>query len=469
MRECSVMAPQSWTMRVFLFFFPLFSLRYGAASACNGARANSAVGVSHYLGSACCEYNALPPEAGARTYYFGQTMNAAHTILASQDGRLAEWIVRTVNKDYKLPRRNGCTVTKFIRVELYSCRNASVQSADIEPSLPKRTCTNLRNFRTNGPEDARLVVLEPSTFGLVSNNWVGERRAPTDGPPDSKHQFVALGVVTADGVLRLQRSRPLYKAWPVDRDGNQLFGALEKNWVPFAVASEPGEDTLHVFQRLDEPGSGASIAFAVDAATGALKRRYACPGAGSALRARLGLPAGEWDAHPISGGTNAVRINTTHFLAFGHTMRAARRDVGSPAQPFPGRVYAQFAYTFEASPPFCLAAATREFHVSVPQGTTAPLVASFHTPPQRAACCSESAVQFPMGLVAVSHASDNSGDALDEHATLQLTWGYADSATYLSVIRLDWLRQHLHPLPNRGEFDAPNSSTLLSPPTFFPP
>ena len=150
-------------------------------------------------------------------------------------------------------------------------------------------------------------------------------------------------------------------------------------------------------------------------------------------------------------------------------MRAARRDVGSPAQPFPGRVYAQFAYTFEASPPFCLAAATREFHVSVPQGTTAPLVASFHTPPQRAACCSESAVQFPMGLVAVSHASDNSGDALDEHATLQLTWGYADSATYLSVIRLDWLRQHLHPLPNRGEFDAPNSSTLLSPPTFFPP
>ena len=56
------------------------------------------------------------------------------------------------------------------------------------------------------------------------------------------------------------------------------------------------------------------LAFAVDAATGALKRRYACPGAGSALRARLGLPAGEWDAHPISGGTNAVRINTTHFL-----------------------------------------------------------------------------------------------------------------------------------------------------------
>ena len=80
----------------------------------------------------------------------------------------------------------------------------------------------------------------------------------------------------------------------------------------------------------------------------------------------------------VSGGTPALRLNSTHFLAVGHTMTwtcntADVRAKGKAARArcmarHRWRAYAMFAYTFDARPPFQLRSVSREFRLRLPDG-----------------------------------------------------------------------------------------------------
>ena len=128
-------------------------------------------------------------------------------------------------------------------------------------------------------------------------------------------------------------------------------------------------------------------------------------------------------------GTNAVRLNATHFLAFGHAAHSVK----------PFRVYGQFAYLFASAPPFCVEAATPEFHLRPPyfaEGRFDDAVDGGFLPVPKATVggggkrFGNLGIQFPMSL-------STDGDA--RAPTLQLSWGRGDRDTFLSVLRADWL------------------------------
>ena len=145
-----------------------------------------------------------------------------------------------------------------------------------------------------------------------------------------------------------------------------------------------------------------------------------------------------------------VRLNQSHFVAFGHTMTMpcalpAVKVKGNEAKRLclrknQWRAYALFGYLFESSPPFRLVAATSEFRLVPPAGKqvyaygVGPPAPAITTPTEfvRGALGKP---QFPVGL---------SLDATGEH--LLLSTGYRDLETILSWVKVSFLMQRMQRL-----------------------
>lgn len=229
--------------------------------------------------------------------------------------------------------------------------------------LRDRPCQDRRNFRGNGPEDARIVQLGARRCAVLYNDYA--RCVPADvdcvrSPlaPSGKSQLnlsafrrtmyvreVYIGVET-DGVLDVRVSasqlvRP-------DSTGPAI-ATVEKNWAPFTLwmptGPEPSKLYFHRFLEL----RGRAIVQRLDLATGFIDATY------SSSIGRMRTLIRCLPHATISGGTNGVRLNVTHFIAIGHTMTApcrlqprshdARPHVLCEPQSRGRRAYALFACT----------------------------------------------------------------------------------------------------------------------------
>jgi len=234
------------------------------------------------------------------------------------------------------------------------------------------------------------------------------------------------------------------------------LSTLEKNWSPFVLhppaapvvsaAVPEREPAVYVHQWLDDP-HGQAVVLRIDVPSGKLTERWATSSDG--LRRAL-------DAAPhavISGGTPAVRLNATHLLAVGHTMTSPcnRPEVlahGMVAREecFRGRgtwyrSYSLFAYAFEASPPFALRAATPEFRLmpALP-GEAAHGFARAERPAHAlSGIVNDTTVQFPVGLT-LRRMPEPSG------WVLELSWGYDDRESMVSVLPLATVLRRMLPL-----------------------
>lgn len=183
-----------------------------------------------------------------------------------------------------------------------------------------------------------------------------------------------------------------------------------------------------------------SVVHEIDSATGVIQHTFLASSGG--LRQAIGCPP-----HAIiSGGTPALRLNRSHFLAIGHTMSEpcrlllpAKAEVERCERVNKWRAYALFAYLFAASPPFRLAAASAEFRIGRRHGLlpAARTVATPWATPPEISKGEEGQVQFPMGL------------ALDPRAPserLLLSWGVANTHTQLTRLSLPHLLSRMRPL-----------------------
>ena len=241
----------------------------------------------------------------------------------------------------------------------------------------------------------------------------------------------------------------------------QQLRGRQKNWVPFVL----GDDAVYVRQWLTKhvvwhvnvssgdmvlvpappPSPTPPLPPPPPATDGAAREpRVATT---SPLRRHLG--AVPWAS--ISGGTPAARLNATHFLGVGHVMTPVGPRHTRASYP---RVYTLFAYTFAATPPFELSAATPQFRLPAPSafargaaqrpgsnalrgfdlmkgtvhvgpgqaGLDALLSLLAPTPKQRR----KADVQFPMGFAL-------------HGATATLSWGEHDRFTALTTFETSWL------------------------------
>ena len=274
-------------------------------------------------------------------------------------------------------------------------------------AIPRRRCHDITNFRSNGPEDPRLLPLGAGHRGQVLMFYPDFVEHPAEGgyPSYGRQIFMRLLSLNATtGELLLGKKLRLVSAGPEVA----TLGRLEKNWSPFVA-----NGTLYVHQWLDN-GNGSAVALRVNRTSGRLTHRYETSNSG--LHEAVGAPAG---AH-LRGGTPAIQLNATHFLAVGHSRS--------------NRSYGMFCYLFSSQPPFHLLGATPEFAIK-------PLEADFEGeginwhPPHAA----HGRVQFPSGL----HWSNASAK------WLQLSWGYRDRDTMLSQLRLSHVLARVRPIiPN---------------------
>ena len=240
-----------------------------------------------------------------------------------------------------------------------ACRDAAVvvamigqwqlgaERTRVEARDPLRRCLDRRNFRLNGPEDARILNLHSTTYMIIYAEHAGNNR----------RQFFRF----------LHGYRTLSKEVELTAPG---LNAVEKNWVPFLdVDQKP-----HVWRWLeDEDGYG--VAHLIDLRSGVL---------GEALRQRSFLRSFVLSAPgpkaKICGGTPAVALNTTHRVGFGHVTRNRR-------------YYTVFAYVFEAQSPFRMVACSKEFRFRG-LGDESSVDFDVATRPDI-----EDMIQFPVGLV----------------------------------------------------------------------
>jgi len=236
-----------------------------------------------------------------------------------------------------------------------TCRDAKVVVAtvarwtledvtSVDARDPLRKCLDRRNFRVNGPEDARLLRFQ-STFLVIYAEHVGSAR----------RQFIR--VLHDDMSLA-----------PAQELTYTNLNSVEKNWVPFLDR----DGRVHVWRWLEDD-QGQAVAHALNVGTGALGAPVAQP---SRLRGVVGpLKA------TLSGGTPAISLNATHRVAFGHVARHRR-------------YYTIFAYVFEAASPFLLVAASPEFRFHGMHDASALDFDVTSRPPV------EDRIQFPVGLAA---------------------------------------------------------------------
>ena len=340
---------------------------------------------------------------------------SACTVLLKSDqmngafAELGDGVFVFAANDHRTPATNAASSSATIRaVGDIQCqetlvlaglsRRGSTSTMRLDPdsclylptAIPSRRCQNITNFRSNGPEDPRLLSLGDGQAMLFAPDFVA---FPAEGeyPPFGRQMFMrplslgAAGELVMGSKLRLVSSGPEVAT----------LGRLEKNWSPF-VANR----TLYVHQWLDD-GNGSAVVLQVNRTSGQLVRRYETSNIG--LRQAVEAPAG---AH-LRGGTPAIQLNATHYLAIGHS----RSD----------RSYGMFCYVFSARPPFHLLGATHEF--AIKRLTSDVTGQGIDWKPSHAA---HGRVQFPSGL----HWSNASAK------WLQLSWGYRDRDTMLSQLRL---------------------------------
>ena len=275
-------------------------------------------------------------------------------------------------------------------------------------AIPRRRCHAITNFRSNGPEDPRLLPLGAGHRGQVLMFYPDFVEHP--GYPSYGRQiFMRLLSLNATGELLLGKKLRLVSAGPEVA----TLGRLEKNWSPFVA-----NGTLYVHQWLDN-GNGSAVALRVNRTSGRLTHRYETSNSG--LHQAVGAPAG---AH-LRGGTPAIQLNATHFLAVGHSRS--------------NRSYGMFCYLFSSQPPFHLLGATPEFAIKPLEADVEGEGINWH-PPHAA----HGRVQFPSGL----HWSNASAK------WLQLSWGLRDRDTMLSQLRLSHVLARVRPIiPNEPMAD----------------
>ena len=256
------------------------------------------------------------------------------------------------------PRRASCLKELGITLALVSTTTwASRDVARFGPGDAGRTCRDARNFRVNGPEDARLLALNAThVLALYADFARGSRRM----------------FRRSLDVRGFRLSEPLELSFAREAAGR--LGAVEKNWSPFRRGAD-----VYVWQWLDDAnGASAVHRLRVDAAR--LEPVAAVAGAGAALREAV-LGAGDARRAKLSGGAPPARLNGSHYLGVGHVQRHRRW-------------YTLFAYWFAAEPPFGFAAATREFRFAVAAGGETAVDYDVATKPGV-----EDMIQFPVGLV----------------------------------------------------------------------
>lgn len=358
------------------------------------------------------------------TWRIGEQQNTAFAVLASDDG---SWLVRAF-KQKVASGIAGCKATTELEVIAELCGGSKPTSLrwTLSAALPDRSCADVRSWRSNGPEDARLTRWGDG-LALFVNDFTQE--GINLGPGGYRRsQFVATIRVSS---MTLQVTEPR-----LVRSSLFTLGSQEKNWSPWSF-----EGRLMVHQWLSDKNSN-SIVLELDVDQADVVQTFSCNARG--LRSVVG-------AEILAGGTNAVRINNTHFLAIGHTYHETRTY----------RIYAMFAYIFEARPPFCICAATTEFHLKPPPVVhgpcaTDPTLASKLEPrPSRpdyskikgTSLTGNKAIQFPMSLALVHGRVLNDTVFPDASSrTLLVSWGRADRDSFFSSLHLNWFLNHMRPL-----------------------
>jgi len=413
-----------------------------------------------------CVLGSVNRSIAARTWKLGAHFNGALALLSPLHGSSgAAWLF--ASNGQLRPHVRSCNADHEVRVQrwLPVCAGGARAGGaprtrplhSVRSALPERGCEDVVNFRGNGPEDGRLLVLGPALVLLLYTDYVDV------GLPSGRYArrpffsrlavrpTVAGGVGASVGAAAAARPArvsasllgPPQQLRPAS-DAVGRLGRIEKNWSPWVDA----RDRVHVHQWLDR--TGHSVVYAVNVSSGELEQRFSSPHRGAAaapggLQQLLGVPP-----HTIvSGGTPAVRLNDTHHLAIGHTMtwRCLALPEGAErarcARRARWRSYAHFAYVFSSSPPFGLHAVTPAFRLRPPSrlatrasgllGTAVPTVHQHRlsaSATQRAGreggCVTVDCIQFPVGLV------------LDRPRRMALlSWGHRDQETLLT-----WLALH---------------------------
>ncbi|KAL3910710.1 MAG: hypothetical protein SGPRY_008960 [Prymnesium sp.] len=279
--------------------------------------------------------------------------------------------------------------------------NCSALVGEVRSALPGRPCQDVLNFRGNGPEDARLLPLGESTALVVYNDYAPK---PAGGPLSFRRTIYVseLSVSWRESRIVGQLGRP------VRLSGAQTsfaLGDIEKNWSPFS-RDVKGRMQTFVHRWIDR--AGQAIVHQLDVRSGELRGDIVS--SNGKLRQVVGGPPHT----TLSGGTPAVRLNKSHFVAIGHTMTmpcelptVAAKGPDAKLQCLKRnqwRAYALFGYLFESEPPFRLVAATPQFRIVPPTGTRN-RACNFGPPPPEVTRPSGTVYgllgkpQFPVGLV----------------------------------------------------------------------
>lgn len=270
---------------------------------------------------------------------------------------------------------------------------------------------NVRAFHGNGPnnygllgqpgEDTRMLPIPASEDGgdfrvaFFMSDW---EKHPDEKDPSgfasSRVQYLMVMSLADRGKRGRFSEGPVLRLTPAwtaadDAAGEPSLGNFEKNWSPFLVDTSGAAPEVYAFQWLESPRS-SSVVFRVDLATGKLLERLEVPGVSGPLRRALGVGR----ERAVSGGTPAVRLNGTTFLAVGHTVNYATRS------------YGMFGYVFSSRPPFRILAVTPEFTCDCddprPQEWAGVKQPKWPNPPQQLSFmppdAAKDSVIFPTGL-----------------------------------------------------------------------
>lgn len=345
-----------------------------------------------------CRPTAPSKGKAVRTVFLGPMMNGAmattarHLIVTSNAHRPRD------------PSVGKCKHGQNVNVTLVECPAGEITKrlAVVAPTATDDQCLNKSNHNLNDPMDTRILVARDRAWILCSEVY-------TQDVDVKRGQFLGSLNITTVEVLKDPRL--------VIGDGPRV----EKNWVPFTL-----DDDVFVTRWLVDDVWNRTVTIGWNGDD--LVKYHAD---GQFLRHRF------MGKH-ISGGTNAVRLNATHFLAIGHT----RTD--------PPRVYKMFAYIFTSEPPFTIVASSPEFNLRTPPRRPAPRRRGLLREHQGADIFDPAAVravprtQFPMSL-SLPNTSRVDDDDDDSDDLAVLVWGSEDIETYLSVLRLTTLLHHCHP------------------------
>ena len=235
--------------------------------------------------------------------------------------------------------------------------------AQVLPSDAARVCTDELNFRARGGEDARVLSLAPGLGMLLYSEHRSRGSFARDGDagggsahpnhrrqPSSQRGLVSQMIrvdplgrldlsepvwlhAAADGAVRLHATAGEGVDASVDAGGGASAAAagrparVEKNWSPFALGGT-FDGTVVSHQWLCCP---ATIVLRHNLSSGRLLERF---------ESRAGAPGrfhrllGAANATVVSGGTPAVRLNRTHYVAIGHTALATCAHPGRCKDPW---------------------------------------------------------------------------------------------------------------------------------------